>query len=383
MSKRYGELAIKLINSTFFIIKEMPIWKIIVYSLLSLIASMITVAILLPSIYYYEQQFSTVTLILNILSTLVGKSILVFLFVCILCLFYLFLFYRMEKKRYISIEFNRMVREVELIASGYLDHKVEERAEAGLDELTTHINNVVIQAQKAIEEERRSEQIKNDLVTNVAHDLRSPLTSIIGYLNLINEDKYRDEVELRYYIQIVYAKAELLHHLINDLFEYTYVQNKETLVRDQSIHIEEMMNQLVVQHRIQMQEAGMHMRTFMTTDNPVIVGDGNKIARVFENLIQNAMRYGREGKYIDLTVRDSEQTVEVEVGNYGEEIPSVDIPYIFERFYRVEKSRSEYTGGSGLGLAIAKSIVKLHDGEIEVKSSMGKTSFIVTLWKKT
>ncbi|CAH1220713.1 Alkaline phosphatase synthesis sensor protein PhoR [Paenibacillus auburnensis] len=124
------------------------------------------------------------------------------------------------------------------------------------------------------------------------------------------------------------------------------------------------------------------MRTFIKSDDPVIVGDGNKIARVFENLIQNAMRYGKEGKYIDLTVRDSQQTVEVEVKNYGKSIPSVDLPYIFERFYRVEKSRSEYTGGSGLGLAIAKSIVTLHGGEIEAKSAMGTTSFVVTLLKK-
>lgn len=193
-----------------------------------------------------------------------------------------------------------MIREVELIANGNFDHKIEERAENGLDKLATHINNVVIQARKAIEEERRSEQIKNDLVTNVAHDLRSPLTSIIGYLNLINEDEYRDEVELRAYIQIVYAKVERLHHVLNDLFEYTYVQNKETLVNDQSINIEEMINQLVVQHRIQMQEADMHMRTFITADHPVIIGDGNKIARCLK--ISFKTPYGMEKKEDTLTL---------------------------------------------------------------------------------
>lgn len=370
-----------MINKTLVIIKRIPLWKAVLYVLLSLIASVVTAAILLPSIDYYQKHSVVIAFIVNVL-LFMGKSILVPFFILILC-FYLYLFYRMEKQRYISTEFHRMIREVKHIANGYFDHKVEERAEAGLDELATHINNVVIQARKAIEEERRSEQIKNDLVTNVAHDLRSPLTSIVGYLNLINEDEYRDEVELRAYIQIVYAKVDRLHHLINDLFEYTYVQNKETLVSNQSINMEEMINQLVVQHRIQMQEAGMHMRTFISTDHPVIIGDGNKIARVFENLIQNAMRYGKEGKYIDLIVKDSAQTVEVEVKNYGKAIPSVDLPYIFERFYRVEKSRSEYTGGSGLGLAIAKSIVKLHGGEIEAKSSMGKTSFVVTLFKKT
>ena len=370
-------------NNTLFIIKTIPLWKVTLYVLLSLIASAVTAAILFSSIYYFQKQSGSVAFIVKILSSLGGERILAPLLCGLIFFSYLFLFYQVEKKRYVSIEFDHMIREVELIANGNFNHKVEERAEAGLDKLATHINNVVIQARKAIEEERRSEQMKNDLVTNVAHDLRSPLTSIIGYLNLINEDEYRDEVELRAYIQIVNAKAERLHHLINDLFEYTYVQNKETLVSDQSINIEEMINQLVVQHRIQIQAANMKMRTFIKSDNPVIVGDGNKIARVFENLIQNAMRYGKEGKYIDLIVKDSRQTVEVEVKNYGKSISSVDLPYIFERFYRVEKSRSEYTGGSGLGLAIAKSIVTLHGGEIEAKSAMGTTSFVVTLLKNS
>ncbi|NYE04493.1 signal transduction histidine kinase [Bacillus niacini] len=115
-----------------------------------------------------------------------------------------------------------------------------------MGQLTESINAIIIQAQKAIEEERRAKDIKNDLVTNVAHDLRSPLTSIIGYLNLINTDHYRDEIELRYYTQIVQSKAERLHHLINDLFEYTYVQNKEILIIKEPINIEEMVNQLAV-----------------------------------------------------------------------------------------------------------------------------------------
>ncbi|CAH1220717.1 hypothetical protein PAECIP111892_04904 [Paenibacillus auburnensis] len=206
-------------NNTLFIIKTIPVWKAILYVLLSLVASAVTAAILLSSIYYFQKQFGLVASIVNLLSSLWAISILSPLFFGLIFFSYLFLFYQAEKKRYVLIEFNHMIREVELIANGNFNHKVEERAEAGLNQLAIHINNVVIQARKAIEEERRSEQIKNDLVTNVAHDLRSPLTSIVGYLKLINEDEYRDEVELRAYIQIVNAKAERLHHLINDLFE--------------------------------------------------------------------------------------------------------------------------------------------------------------------
>jgi signal transduction histidine kinase len=148
------------------------------------------------------------------------------------------------------------------------------------------------------------------------------------------------------------------------------------------INIEEMVNQLDVQHRFQLQEAGMQLRQFTTTQNPIIMGDGNKLARVFENLIQNPIRYGKEGKYLDIRILEQEETIEIAISNYGQPIPSVDLPYIFDRFYRVEKSRSEYTGGAGLGLAIAKSIVELHDGAIKVERSAGKTTFIVTLLKE-
>lgn len=349
--------------------------------LLSLSLTLVTAVLLIPSLDYFQKEINLLAVIIESLGSLIGKGLYVFIFGFVFCI-YLFLFYRFEKRRFITVEFFHLLEEVERIASGRFDEKVSSRAEAGLGKLVESINNVVIQAKTAIDEERRAEQVKSDLITNVAHDLRSPLTSIIGYLNLINEDNYRDEVELRYYIQIVNTKAERLHDLINDLFEYTYVQNKETLSNETPINIEEMINQLVVQHRIQIQEAGMEMRQFITTTDPVVIGNGNKLARVFENLIQNAIRYGTEGKYVDIYVKDSLQTVEVEVVNYGKTIPKVDLPYIFERFYRVEKSRSEYTGGSGLGLAIAQSIAKLHGGEIKVDSSKGRTSFVVSLIKK-
>lgn len=370
-------------NNQLHFLRALPVWRGILYVLLSLLVSTATLTLLLFSIIQIQENYSWADFLVKTITALLGgrqAATIGFLLVFFFCLF---LFYRRERQRYIAAELRQLIRETGMIASGQLDYRLEEREAAGLGELAARINQIAVQARQAALEERRAEQIKNELVTNVAHDLRSPLTSIIGYLNLIHEDEYRDEVELRAYIQIVYAKAQRLHGVLNDLFEYTYVQNKEILVNTESINIEEMMNQLVVQHRLEAEEAGMHMRTFITSENPVIPGDGNKIARVFENLIQNAIRYGKEGKYIDLTVRDTCQTVEVEVKNYGKTIPSVDLPYIFERFYRVEKSRSEFTGGSGLGLAIAKGIVQLHGGEIEAKSTAGATSFVVRLLKKT
>ncbi|WP_231597636.1 cell wall metabolism sensor histidine kinase WalK [Bacillus sp. SA1-12] len=248
--------------------------------------------------------------------------------------------------------------------------------------LAEEIQKIIASSEEAINEVKKAEQLKNELVTSVAHDLRSPLTSIIGYLDLINDDRYCNEVELRHYFQVIHDKASSLHTLINDIFEYTYMQNQQVKLRKESINIEEMLNQLAVQSRMQLEEAGMEYRLYSSATDPIVVGEGGKLARVFENLIQNAIRYGSEGKYIDIMLRDTEKTVEIEIANYGQAIPRLDLPHIFERFYRVEKSRSQFTGGSGLGLAIAKSIIDLHDGHIEVMSTPGRTAFTIKLFKR-
>ncbi|MDQ0971104.1 signal transduction histidine kinase [Neobacillus niacini] len=369
-----------MINNFLDVVKFIPNKKIYLYLFLSALMTTITAFIIIPSLEYYNEHSRFFSQIFEILSYF-GPFIIIFFYCSIFCM-YLFLFYQYEKQRYTAFRIYKLSKEIQLIAKANFDKKIIEIDENELGQLAESINTIIIQAQKAIEEERRAKEIKNDLVTNVAHDLRSPLTSIIGYLNLINNDHYRDEIELRYFTQIVQSKAERLHHLINDLFEYTYVQNKEILITKDPINIEEMVNQIAVQYRIQLKEAGMQLRQFTTTENPIIRGDGNKLARVFENLIQNAIRYGKEGKYLDIRIMEQEETIEIAISNYGKPIPSVDLPHIFDRFYRVEKSRSEYTGGAGLGLAIAKSIVELHDGEIKVESSAGKTTFIVSLLKE-
>lgn len=258
-----------------------------------------------------------------------------------------------------------------------------EQLEAPLEfkQLSECLLMMIEKSDEAITEVRRVEQLKNELITSVAHDLRSPLTSVIGYLDLINDDRYRDEVELRYYVQIIHDKAAHLHTLINDMFEYTYMQNQHIMLANEAIDMEEMLNQLIVQSRVQIEEAGMECRFSTETTDPKINGDGAKLARVFENLIQNAIRYGQNGKYIDIHLSDSNNMVEINMINYGPPIPTRDLPHIFDRFYRVEKSRSLYTGGSGLGLAIAKSIVEQHRGQIDVKSTTGSTIFTVKLAK--
>jgi signal transduction histidine kinase len=347
------------------------------YLILSIFLALLTGIILLPGLWYLEDHSRFFESLLFLLSYF--RELVFIVFYGVVMVFYLFLFYQYERKRYLVYYLNIITNDLQV--EGNLN-RGEHSVPAEFQPLMEEIRRISEKSEASILEVKRVEQLKNELVTNVAHDLRSPLTSIIGYLDLINKDQYRDEVELRYFVQVVHDKAVSLHTLINDIFEYTYVQNQHISLEIQPIHMEEMLNQLAIQSRTQVEEAGMEWRFISQATNPTVMGDGEKLVRVFENLIQNAIRYGHDGKFIDIMLSDTDESVVIEITNYGQSIPSADLPHIFERFYRVEKSRSTFTGGSGLGLAIAKSMIDLHHGQIEVTSSVGRTTFMVTLVKR-
>lgn len=246
-----------------------------------------------------------------------------------------------------------------------------------IQELERNIESMRERQKKLMQQEEQAQQARNDLITNVSHDLRTPLTSILGYLSYIHEDRYRDEIELRYYTELVYGKARHLHKLIDDLFSYTRLDSVEYQLKKDELDIIELLNQLVAEYDGRAAERNMKIVEHFDAKKLIISGDGNQIMRLFENLFSNALRYGEGNKQIDVSAIKESNMAIVKVTNYGEEIPSVDLPYLFERFYKVDKNRT--TTGTGLGLAIAKSIVEKHGGIVTAESKNRKTSFIVKL----
>ncbi|XEC97212.1 sensor histidine kinase [Paenibacillus tarimensis] len=275
--------------------------------------------------------------------------------------------------------FGELSEAVMHIAEGNFEHKVPVKQRNELGDLAIFTNRFVEQLKKSLDDERRAEQTKNELITNVSHDLRTPLTSIIGYLGLIEQDRYRDEVELRHYTQVAYEKSQRLNVLINDLFEYTRMRHDSIPMRTVNLNLVELLGQLLEQYRLPLKQAGLTGELHAAEPRLTVNGDPNKLVRVFENLLSNAMNYGRAGKKVDIYIHREGAAAVVEVANYGEQIPEVDLPYLFDRFYRVDKSRTEHSGGSGLGLAIAKSIVEKHGGTISVSSGDDVTAFQVKL----
>lgn len=281
-----------------------------------------------------------------------------------------------------STELNTYLDEInkglDQIAQGHLDQTIAIKENHKLGEMADSINKMAAQLKKSIQEERLAEQSKNDLITGVSHDLRTPLTSILGFLEVIIQDRYKDEVELRYYIDIAHSKAEHLKQLIDDLFEYTRVNNGLPL-KCEPLALDDFIEQLMEEHIPVMKQADITGRLKLEQHNVQIFADGEILVRAFINIINNAIQYGKDGKYIDIELQVENEHAHVTIANYGKPIPANDLPFIFDRFYRSDKSRSLDTGGSGLGLAIAKSIIEVHQGTIHAESDAQRTAFKISL----
>lgn len=233
----------------------------------------------------------------------------------------------------------------------------------------------------AYDAERNAEKQKRELITNVAHDLRTPLTTIVGYLELIKNNPQLSKNEIHKYSSVAYDKSIRLQGMMDDLFEFTKLDNTDIKVHMTTINISELIMQLTDEFYPSFQEHKLTPIVNISDHNLYTYGDGQLLARVFDNLISNALKYGQDGGKIKIEVLHDEETITIKVKNYGQTISKEDLPYIFNKFYRSDSSRSSATGGTGLGLAIAKNIVEIHKGNIFVTSRDNRTTFVVCLKK--
>lgn len=230
----------------------------------------------------------------------------------------------------------------------------------------------------AYDAERKAVNQKNEMITNVAHDLRTPLTTIIGYIDLLAH-KEIDEQQAKKYAQIAYDKSLRLKSMMDDLFEFTKITDTNLKMNLNIIDIAELLYQMGDEFYPAFEEHDVTPIFKIPNTSLNVVGDGQLLARVFENLISNALKYGYDHTPLTIEVIPDDTTVTIKVINQGDTIDKEDIPYLFDKFYRTDASRGTSQGGTGLGLAIAKNIVLMHKGEILVTSRDHVTSFIVIL----
>jgi len=247
-----------------------------------------------------------------------------------------------------------------------------------LRDIEDRMNQIKRMALQNARDAREAEQRKNDLVVNLAHDIRTPLSSVIGYLSLLNEAPDMPLEQRKKYTGITLEKAFRLEHLIDELFEITRFSLSSIVLDRGKINLTFMLQQMADEFypmlAPQNKKAVVH-----APENLAAWGDADKLSRVFNNILKNAIAYSYEGSVIDITAYEQGKNTVIEFANYGDPIPPEKLEAIFERFFRIDTARSTQTGGAGLGLAIAKEIVNAHGGTIKAESNGGKTTFTVTL----
>lgn len=282
-------------------------------------------------------------------------------------------------RRYRQMQLRHVIEELHYIADGHFDHRIPFVVKTDLQKVIDSINALVDSTVASMEEERQIEQSKDDLITNVSHDIRTPLTSIIGYLGLLKSSELNEDQAK--YIKIAYDKALQMKALAEDLFEYTTLRsstnNKLVLA---PLHVNSMLEQVAAGFELEAEKKNITFNVVTRPRDLVIDADAKMIVRMLNNLISNALKYGYGATEINLIANKvNNKFVELRVENNGEQIPKNSLQKIFDRFYRVESSRNLKTGGTGLGLAITKSIVDLHGGTIKCQSTSELTSFIIQL----
>lgn len=266
------------------------------------------------------------------------------------------------------------------------DSKEPIRLSPDLDFMEQKLNAVNDTLQKRARDAREAEQRKNDLVVYLAHDIKTPLTSVIGYLNLLCEAPDMPAEQRAKYTDITLEKAYRLEQLINEFFEITRF-NLQTIVLDRDqINLSYMLMQIADEFYPALAPQG---KTIQVTapEGLFVFGDANKLARVFNNILKNAAAYSEKDSVIRIDARTapvtgnkkSREAVRISISNRGQTIPRRQLERIFEKFYRLDAARSTETGGSGLGLAIAREIVNAHGGRIYAESENGLTRFAVEL----
>lgn len=286
-----------------------------------------------------------------------------------------FLLLQEKSMRYIS----RISDAMQSISQGDLNITVDIEGDDEFSVMAASLNKMVEDLRGLMDKEREAERTKNELITNIAHDLRTPLTSIIGYLELLSGETKLDPEVQKKYIGIAYVKTKRLEKLIEDLFGFTKLNYGKISMHVAKVDVVKLLSQLLEESYPSFVDKNLSYELQSNVPAQMISADGNLLARLFDNLINNAIKYGADGKRILVKVHGSEELVTIQVINYGYVIPEEELPLIFNKFYRVEQSRSTNTGGTGLGLAIAKNIVDMHGGIIHVTSDLSGTVFTVKL----
>ena len=287
------------------------------------------------------------------------------------------------KRRINQMKLAHILDYLKYIAQGHYEIRIPQTDLGEMDEVVSSINHLVDSTVRAIEEERKIEKSKDELITNIGHDIRTPLTSVIGYLGLIENQQYHSQEELARYAHVAYRKAQQMQSLVQDLFTYTATRQTTTEISPVQVQVLRFMEQLVADFELSAREKTIELRLDIRPKNLVASFDVDKMARVFHNLLSNALKYGIGAHYIELLAYQEEDYIYFKVKNGGQPLDKSELEDIFQRSYRADQSRSANQPGTGLGLAIVRNIVELHHGRVYAEVEGKETIFTIEIPQKS
>lgn len=335
--------------------------------------------IIISDLFYNNENFKGISYAFKNINSVLSKSTFwgIWFFLGLIILIELGISIHVVIKTYRQFEVYKVESELIQIAAGDLNHKINLKVNKRLQSIVDSVNLLVSNTNNHISEQKKSEESKDELIANVSHDLRTPLTSVIGYLGLIESQNFEDIGQILKYSHIAYNKSLEMQNLVNSLFEYANVEQATSKISASTFDMTQMLDQLSADFELEANKRGMEIIVKSKPEKILMSGDTEKLGRVFNNLITNAFKYGKGATHLWLEAEKNPNDIIVRVANNGQPIPQESLSHLFDRFYRVEDSRNKETGGTGLGLAIAKSMVKLHGGTISVTSDDERTAFII------
>ncbi|AKO95095.1 hypothetical protein BEH_13690 [Priestia filamentosa] len=296
-----------------------------------------------------------------------GCSVLVFFILFLLC------------TRPITRYIKQIEEGISRIVNKDWTYSIPVKGKNELSSLAKNINWMTEQLRERFERERQVEQAKNELITNLPHDLRTPLTSIIGYVRLVKDGQYQNQQELEQYIQTTYNISLKFKNLLDELFEYTKLSLSDVDMHLQEVNLGGVLYQLVGEYTPIFEDRELDVEVKIP-DEPIFISvDIEKMIRVLDNLFSNAEKYSHESGNIEVTLHSTRTQAIISISNTTDHIEAEELKNLFDRFYRMDKSRSSKVAGSGIGLSIAKRIVELHGGKIWAESENNKVKIQIAL----
>lgn len=345
----------------------------LIVKLLSAIAISFVVSLcmmtLITFFYVYLSKENEVTehsLLISYLLMLLQYSVGIFTFIVVFLL--------MVRKKIVYLK--RISESVHQIANGKLGLAIKLESRDELTQLAQNINYMSNQLENKFEHERQLERAKNELITNVSHDLRTPLTSIIGYLDLLKKEQYASKEQYQEYLETIYSKSKRLKYLIDELFEYTHLSSPDVLLNLNEVDLSGLLEQIVGEYIPIFENEQLSIQKSITEENVPVFMDIEMMVRVYDNLFMNAIKYSMKPSEIQISLKLSGSKAILKVSNRAKKPPVEEVNKLFERFFRGDKARKD-NQGSGLGLAISKRIVELHKSSIHAEYKEGWMSFII------